>query len=691
MINDTLFSVMNRPLVFRILACVVCLDLFEVKGQTNDWRSYVQEMAEEEPDETILENMIEELIQLENHPMNLNAVTRDALERFPLLSAGEAAGLADFLTKNRPVYTVYELRNVPSLSFNKIQLILPFFFVGEFEPQEASLRMRDVLRYGKKELQIRLDKTLTERAGYRTYPDSVLARYPNRKYAGEDFYHSLRFAFSYREKVQFGVIVEKDAGEPLFRPLKGFDHDGFYFILREEKGFLKNVTLGDYRLSFGQGLIVNNDFMISKSWAVTNIVRRTQAPKRHFSAAESGFFRGGAAVFNLNPVSVTLFYSRKPIDANLSDEEITSFKTDGYHRTPLEISKKGNTREQVAGANVNYRKDRLQIGASAVYYSYNRKDNPALRDYNRYYLRGYHHWNASVDYSYRFSHLVVAGETAVAGNGAVATLNAIHYNPSSRLSVSLLHRYFPISYNALYGQAFSEGGKVQNEQGIYLGATCSLSSRISLTSYIDYVYFPWMKYGVDTPSHAIDGYFLGTYSFSDASKLDLRYKFKRKEKNAHYPDDESTTVLPYYTHKLRLRFAHVPEKGWYFRSAAEAVRYRQQYVSEEFGYQLSQQIGYRGKGKMTGEMYGSYFDTDSYQTRLYSNERNLLNTFYIPSFYGQGARLALSLRCAVTSKFSVSVKGAFTHYFDRDFIGTGTEKIDGSDRTDVYMYIRWKF
>ena len=32
-----------------------------------------------------------------------------------------------------------------------------------------------------------------------------------------------------------------------------------------------------------------------------------------------------------------------------------------------------------------------------------------------------------------------------------------------------------------------------------------------------------------------------------------------------------------------------------------------------------------------------------------------------------------------------------THYWDRDLIGTDTEEISGSDKTDLYALLRWKF
>lgn len=673
--------------VFILFFCL----FFDAKAQENNWRAYLEQLAEEEMDEISIENLYEELTYLENNPMNLNAVTREQLERFALISLGEAAAIANFLDKNRPVYTVFELRNVTELTFNTVELILPFFYVGEMESQRETFSQ--ILKNGRNEVQVRFDKTLNKRAGYSEFSDSILQRYPNRKYLGEDFYNSLRYSFRYRDKVQLGLTAEKDPGEPFFKSgySKGYDHYGFHFVLRDV-GKLKTLAVGDYRLSFGQGLVLNNDFMVSKAWATDNIMRRTLPPKRHFSTAENGFFRGASAVYGIGNIAITAFYSNRNIDANLSsDDEITSFKTDGYHRTPSEIDKKKNVREQVAGANVNFRKNRFQVGVSGIYHSYNKMYNPTLREYNFYYLRDKNNANASVDYSYRLRSVTVAGETAIAKNGAVATVNMVQYKPSSSFSLTALHRHYPISYNALYAQAFSEGSRVQNEGGFYLGIQFNPFSKFRVNTYIDFVRFPWLRYGVSEPSGAIDYYFSGTYLFSRQSNMEVRYKFKQREKDTRYPDDRTISVLPYHTQKLRLRFNHTMQSGWNFRTTADMALYNEKHFPKEFGYMISQSVGYKGSGRVAGDVYFAYFNADTYDVRLYSYERNLLSSFYMPSFYGQGCRLAISGRYHFTNRLSFSVKAGHTRYFNRDTIGSGNDLITGNSRTDIFSYLRWQF
>ena len=678
------------------LGLIIVVSLFilpDLYAQSNDWRTHLEQLAEEEMDEISIENMFEELSFKELNPMSLNAVTRDELEMFPLITTNQANAIADFLEKNRPVYTVFELRNVYMLDYATVELILPFFYVGEMEKKKEPFNLGEIIKYSRHNVQLRFDKTLNKRAGYGDFSDSILSKFPNRKYVGEDFYHSMKYSIYYRDKFQAGIVGEKDAGEPFWQTdyKKGYDHYGFHLMVRNI-GKLRTLALGDYRLSFGQGLVLNNDFMLGKGFFSNNIVRQTSLPKRHFSTAESGFFRGAAAVVRLQNIDITTFYSNKLIDANVSSNaDITSFKTDGYHRVPLDFTKRNNTREQVMGANVNYRINTFQIGVSGLHHAYNRVYNPTLRYYNAEYWRGSESVNLGIDYSYRFSKFNFAGETARSQNGTIAHLHALEYQPTSLASFTLLYRDYPSSYQAMYAKAFSDGSRVQNERGFYLGTTFYPLARVTVSMFGDVVKFPKPKYNVQEPSTALDLYALASYNFRRETFLEVRYKFKRKDKNTKYPDEKTTTVLPYQTHKLRLRYLNTLRSGWYFRTTLDFANYQVLYFPNELGYMVSQNFGHRGNKTIQGDGFVGYFKSDTFNARLYSYERNILSTFYMPSFYGEGVRVALSLRLNILDNLSFSVKASQTRYFNRDVISSGTEQINGNKRIDIFTYLVWKF
>ena len=89
--------------------------------------------------------------------------------------------------------------------------------------------------------------------------------------------------------------------------------------------------------------------------------------------------------------------------------------------------------------------------------------------------------------------------------------------------------------------------------------------------------------------------------------------------------------------------------------------------------------------------YLALFHSDYFNSRVSSYEKNILYAFNMPSFYGDGMRSALTFRLDIWKRLSLSAKLAHTHYWDRDLIGTDTEEISGSDKTDLYALLRWKF
>lgn len=673
------------------MLCLLCCSNV-LHAQANDWRDYLQQLTEEGTSSDQIETLFEELTDMEANPLNLNDVRMDDLRRIPFLSEDQRQSMCDFLEKNRPVYSVYELRNVPLLDASTVQMMLPLFISGEYSPKNEPSTIGNILRNGRNELQIRFDKVFPQRAGYKDVDASILEHYPNRVYKGEDFYNSVKYAYTAGKRFQAGIVAEKDAGEPMFNgEHKGYDHYGAYVAVKDV-GNLKSLVLGDFRLSFGQGLVLNNNFSLGKTSATTTITKRTALPTRHSSTAESDFFRGIAAAYALDDFTLTAFYSCHKIDGNLSgDTLITSFKTDGYHRTQLERSKAGNVLEQVAGANLQFQRDRFLLGASMLYYQYDKPYQPNFQEYNRFYFRGKSNLNSSIDYSYRFSRFSFSGECAMSQNGSMATLNAVNFYPKQGVSLSLLQRQYSRSYQAGYANAFSDGSSVQNESGWYLGSQFSPFAKLRIAMYADVASFPWLKYTLNAPSHSFDYFVQGLYRYNSSFHLDLRYRFHERETNAKYPDDKTTSVIPYRQHKVLLQAFKALSETLTLRTILDWNSYRVEHFSMEQGWMISQLVSWESHRKWQSDLSAGYFDADSYSVRVYSREQNIVNSFYMPSFYGKGMRLAVSGKCDILRNLSLAIKAGLIKYFDRSTIGSDLEEIDASHRIDVMTYLRWRF
>ena len=87
----------------------------------------------------------------------------------------------------------------------------------------------------------------------------------------------------------------------------------------------------------------------------------------------------------------------------------------------------------------------------------------------------------------------------------------------------------------------------------------------------------------------------------------------------------------------------------------------------------------------------AFFDTDDYDSRIYTFENNVLWTFSIPAFFGQGMRYYLIGEYAFSGRLKVYARFSRTSYTDRDRISSGLQEILGSRQTDSAILIRYSF
>ncbi|MDR2626503.1 MAG: helix-hairpin-helix domain-containing protein [Dysgonamonadaceae bacterium] len=680
--------------IFLFLAVLIGAPLAAQLNKNNTkWMEYLEEMSDnDDVDEQMLENLTSDLSYLSEHPLNLNTISKKDLERLPFLSDLQIESILAYVHEYAPLTGIYELRNIPDLDMQTIEYILPFVYTEVSQAKKDPLSVSKILRNGKHELLTRYDYCFQEKSGYKAAPEEEKNAHPNRYYLGEKYYASFKYGFNYKERVQLGLVGEKDPGEAFWnKHHKGFDYYSAHLALRDF-GLLKNLVLGDYRLSFGQGLVLNTDFPMLRTSDVINVNKKASGIKRHYSTNETNAFRGLAFSLGWKRTTLSLFYSRRKSDASANDSTVFSFKTDGYRQTPNDLLKKDQATKRLLGGNILWQNNLIAVGLTGVYYDFNGKYlNPDLKPYNIHYLRGEYNYNAGIHYLFRKKKFIFQGETAIGKNGAVAYLNTMLAKPLSSVNFVLLHRYFPMNYQSEYS-SMAGSSTLQNESGYYIGATFAPFLRWKFSASVDFVEYPWLKYQVDAPSHNTDVLLNVDYIPSSTIQMSLRYKQKKKDKNITLPSQLTKAILPTDRHSLRYQIncrlsSHVSTK-----TQANLSLYQLPEQAASKGYMLSQSITYRPqKVDLQGDLYMAYFRTDNWDTRISAYEKNILYVFSVPSFYGEGLRACLTLRWTWTKNLSFYAKGAWTHYFDRDVIGSSLEEIEGKEKTDVYCLVKWKF
>ena len=654
-------------------------------SQTDDrspWEEVYEQVvlnAEDDDGAADWEENYELLRQLADSPLDLNTATRDELELLPFLSAQQVMDILEYRDRYGRFSSMGELRMVRSMDYAQFML-LPYFVVV------------DVNNVADKSSPFPRHDTIARRGHHTLTATARLPFYDRRGdrngYMGYKYRHWLRYEFNYADRLRLGLTGSQDAGEPFLANCNRWGYDTYnYFVQLRRLGPIDDLIVGKYKLSMGMGLIANTSFSLGKLATLQSLGRQTRTLRPHSSRSVADYFQGAAATLRLpRPLRLTVFASLRPIDATLNndaDQTAATLISSGYHRTLAEISKKNNTHLTSGGASIALHAEAFRVGVNAVFTHTDRSLEPNRETlYRRYYAHGQDFLNTSFDYSYTHHLLAVNGETATDAHGHLSTINAVSIQPSSNLSLVALQRFYSYRYTALHAHSFSEGGHVQNESGIYVGAVWQPLRRLHLQVYADYASFPWARYQVSLPSHALDFLLQATCDLKRWT-LTARYRAHLRQKD----NDDKTALTASDDHRLRLAATYAVG-SWSVKTQADAVHTA--YKENSDGLMLSEHLSWQHRWLLIA-LTAAYFHTDDYQSRLYLYERHMQGDFAFPCYYGHGMRLSLMARAELCRRLRIALRIGYTDYFDRPTIGTGLQLVDHSSLTDLDLQVRWTF
>lgn len=647
-----------------------------------EWETWLEGIMQDgDYSEAQYEEMYNALSDMTQNKININHATRQELEALPFLSEKQVMDIMEYLDRYHSIKSLNELMSIESIDYETRQLLYEFLYVGEGKsPGFPSLST--LSKYGKNELSLYGKLPMYDRAG-----DAA-----DGEYLGYKYKFWTRYTFSYSDYVKAGFVAAQDAGEPFFSQNNkyGFDQYSAYLMLKR-LGRVEALVIGRYSVSAGMGLVMNNGFSIGKTSVLQNMGRQGCVLRPHTSASESGYLQGIAASFSLTGnLSLTSFLSYRKTDATLnSDGTISTLLNNNYHRTSAELSKKNNTSISAAGFNTIWNIGDLSLGATAVYTHLSRPLNPNMSaTYKRIYPVGSNFFNASLSYSWRHYPLCINGETAISDKGAIATVNTLGYYLSQYVDVMGIYRFYSFRYNSMYSNAFSEGGKTQNESGFYLGVNWHPRYGLDISAYTDIAYFAWPRYGVSQSSYASDNVLSIRYK-TGKWLLSARYRLHLKQK-----DGSGRNLQWRQEHRARLS-AEWSDERWVSRtqidySSVSPVSTSASSSSVSQGYMLTQNFGFISP-KYSLYIGGKYFNTDGYDSRLYSYERAMPRTFSYPSYFGHGIRYSLVAEWRPVPSLQFTAKSGVVDYFDRSTIGSSHQQINASSACDIELGMKWKW
>jgi len=666
-------------------------EIFSQERQIVDFDNFIQEIFQQQDEDISYEELYESLFQCYTEPLDINKAGRDELSSLYILSPIQINNFLKHRQENGFIISLYELQAIPEFDAVTIHKLLPFIIIKD--PLSANNLLKRMVKSENTFLLLRYERTLEEKNGY--IKDST----GGSSYAGSADKYYLRFKNSRSRDFSYGITMEKDPGEIIaWSPSKnqyGTDYFSWHFTLYNRKK-IKAISIGDYQLQFGQGLVLASGFNIGKGAETILTTKRNNLGIRPYtSAMESGYFRGAAITYSIGQFDVTQFYSNKNIDGNVSIES-ESLKTfnivnTGYHRTEKEINTKQLINEKIFGSNIifNNKNKAFHSGATFVDTQYDISLATTEDIYNQFEFSGTHNYTMGIDLSYSWQNFIFFGEAATSKNKGKGIITGFLSSLSSKAELSMVYRNYGKNFQTIYGNAFGENTRPVNEQGFYSAIKIKPFSQLTLSAYFDKFSFPWLKYMVDAPSEGYEYLTRLTYKPSKTISLYIQYREEKKEKNQSDNHTNIDFIVPSLKRNYLLNMDYVSSEFLSLRSRVQFSNYRQS-NSPTFGYAIMQDINLNfGKIKFSSRF--ALFETDDYDNRQYTDEKDVLYSFSLPAYYGKGIRMYLLTQIRLSSKTDVWLRIARTNYLDEKSISSGTEEIIGSVKTDVKMQMRYTF
>lgn len=642
----------------------------------------VTEELGEEYDATLI---VEDLEGYALNPLNINTASRDQLSRLHLLNEIQIDQLMTYLETYGPALSIYELNAVEALNPLVLKRMEPFIWFGP--PDEEARTLSEMLEYGRHEIMLRSLGTLQVAEGYKKREDGTVP------FEGNRFRYYSRYRFQSGNDISAGVLAEKDPGEAFFA---GTNSHGFDFISGhlsiKVSPFIQNITIGDFIIRSGQGLVVWQGFSMGKSLYSLNVSKTNQGTRPYTSADENQFFRGISTTMNAGNVRLNLFFSKKNRDGNLAFSDslgtyFTSLQSSGYHRTDSEIADKKSAGDLNAGILCSWQLVNLKLGAVFLYRQFDLPFLPVAQLYNRFNFRGKENFVSGADYLYSKGNYQLFGEAAVSKSGGKALLQGATAYLHDRIQLSALFRHFDRDYHAMWAAPFSENSSAANETGLYFGTHILPVKFVTLSAYSDIYHSDWIKYTTAGPSGGWDVF--AQADFRPTGRFQFYIRYKNEEKDRKFLLNEKNVNQPEQFRKSRFHVQYNLSETIVLKTRFEYIHYKG--LKAENGRMVYQDVQFApARYPLNLSARIAWFNTESYNSRIYAYENDLLYTFAIPAYYGEGLRTYLNLKYKLCKKAEVWVKLANTVQNNAESIGSGYNEIAGNQKTELKFQLRLK-
>lgn len=676
-------------------------DSVKVTGDTVDARDNgdIENLLESQTEDAEDSKLLEQLLQLEANPVDLNSANTNDLQKIPYIDAIIATKILQYRIKNTKFYTIAELRYVEGIDDDTYEKIKKYVIVKssqvDFIKDEFGIVQK--LKDNKKgffsrinfEMRTRFSNDLQPSRGYLP-PANYLGPRPK-------FYNRLVARYANAGYIFTGsILAEKDPGE-----LNWADHIGGFAEMKSGL-ILNQLLVGDYTLEFGQGITLWGSYSFSKSSdAVSGMKKKGDDIDSYNSVNEVQYFRGVAGKLklptSLGDISLYGFYSNNSLDASIDTtlNQLSSDYIDGYHRTQSEINRKNAGKEKLYGGRLFYESKIFGTTKIGLTY-YNSKFDKPFEYKGLYEFSGSNSNALGVDFDIVHKNVNIFGEWTRSYTDIVGGVTGVKFLFYKLADVVFMVRNYPKNFISLHSYGFGEqSGVSQNEFGIYSGIRFKIGKLAIINAYYDQYKFPYATFFNPVPTTGRDFMTYTQWNVSRNLTLYTKYKNEIKEDVTDFitPNGlEEDRIYDRAQTNYRLQFDYDIFKTFRVRSRFEYVFVDYQgYNPSEKGLMFFSDFRVVPVKDIVLDGRFIIFQTDSYDSRIYEYENELNGVVSNQGLYGKGRRWYLMLKYRPYKFLELSAKYAETIIDGAKSTGSGNDEIMGDLKNRFSLQLDIKF
>jgi hypothetical protein len=604
--------------------------------------SIAEELEEENGDLATTELYIEKLQELSDNPVSLNSAGEQELSRLFFLTDFQIKALADYIHSSGKILSIYEIASIPGFDGETASMLVPF---------------------------IKLNTDLKNSSDTLNLKNSLISNFSVKSGTSDNTNSgsNLRVLAKYKfisGPVTAGLTVEKDPGEKFLsgNPKQPDFMSGY--IIYNGSGILKKLIAGDFSARFGMGTNINTGIRTGLSVTSTGYMSANDEIKAYTSTDENNFFRGIALALGLRKFDLITFYSENRIDATLnslsgtSNDYIESFYRSGIHNTNSTLLKKDAARDVIAGLNFSINSGSLRIGTTLSIEKFSlpvipESDGPG----EIYNFRGDENTVASIYYKSLINRILLYGEISMSENRKTAVIQGFSLRPNDRVTLNITGRKCTTGYISFHGNGPGNNQQTGNEEGLLGNFNFEAAKHLFISGGADFRIYTWIRYRCSSPSSGMKREIRLKYLPSEKFTIDLIYN-----SSLSVSDNQDSLGIPkqneVITKSIRGSVRYNFNENLVFTTR---IDFKNVACSNSSGVMLLQDINYRFKNiPLTIWFRYSIFNTDSWDSRIYAYENDILYSYSIPACSGAGSRSYLMLKWDIKNIADVRIKYGIT-------------------------------